>query len=48
MTADDFDIITEKGRHLTDEGEFGKEEFREMMQGELWRFSRRQVIWFTP
>jgi hypothetical protein len=41
MTCDDFDMITENGKHLTSEGEFGELQFIEMMKGELWRFSRR-------
>eukprot|EP00277_Geminigera_cryophila_P042852 CAMPEP_0173076670 /NCGR_PEP_ID=MMETSP1102-20130122/12592_1 /TAXON_ID=49646 /ORGANISM="Geminigera sp., Strain Caron Lab Isolate" /LENGTH=46 /DNA_ID= /DNA_START= /DNA_END= /DNA_ORIENTATION= len=44
MTEDDFSIITDAGKHLnTLTQEFGKVEFRNMMKGELWRYSRRQL-----
>ena len=43
MTEDDFDLITEWGKHLGVTGEFDVRQFREMMKGELWRFSRRQL-----
>ena len=43
MTEDDFDLITEWGKHLGVTGEFDVSQFREMMKGELWRFSRRQL-----
>ena len=43
MTEDDFEIITENGKHLGETGEFNKMQFRDMMRSELWRFSRRQL-----
>jgi hypothetical protein len=43
VTRDDFDIITDYGKHLGPTAEFDKEQFREMMHGELWRYSRRQL-----
>jgi hypothetical protein len=43
VTRDDFDIITENGKHLNRNAEFNREQFQEMMRGELWRFSRRQL-----
>ena len=43
VTRDDFDIISEYGKHLGPTAEFNKEQFREMMNGELWRYSRRQL-----
>jgi len=43
VTRDDFDIITDYGKHLGPTAEFDKEQFREMMNGELWRYSRRQL-----
>jgi hypothetical protein len=43
LTRDDFDIITENGKHLNRNAEFGREQFQEMMRGELWRFSRREL-----
>ena len=41
LTRDDFDIITENGKHLNSRGEFNNIQFQEMMKGELWRYSRR-------
>jgi hypothetical protein len=35
MTADDFDIITEKGKHLGEQGTFNLEQFHRMMDTEL-------------
>ena len=43
VTRDDFDIISENGKHLGPTAEFNQEQFREMMNGELWRYSRRQL-----
>jgi hypothetical protein len=43
LTRDDFDIITENGKHLNRNAEFGREQFQDMMRGELWRFSRREL-----
>ena len=37
------DIITEGGKHLGPEAEFNAQQFQEMMKGELWRFSRREL-----
>jgi len=37
LTRDDFDIVTENGRHLGPSMEFGAAQFQEMMKGELWR-----------
>ncbi len=36
LTRDDFDIITESGKHLNRNAEFNREQFQEMMRGELW------------
>ena len=42
MTSDDFDIISQNGKHLGPSGEFNQLLFRDMMTGELspelWRF----------
>ena len=38
MTADDFEIITENGKHLGEEGDFNKDQFHGMMNTELNRF----------
>jgi hypothetical protein len=43
MTRDDFDIITENGKHLGPSAEFNSAQFQNMMRGELWRFSRREL-----
>jgi hypothetical protein len=43
MTEDDFEIICDYGKHLGPTGEFNQSQFRDMMQDELWRFSRRQL-----
>jgi len=43
MTQPDFDCITDNGRHLSSEGEFNKEQFREMMKDEFKRFFHRQL-----
>jgi hypothetical protein len=43
VTRDDFDIISDYGAHLGPTAEFDKEQFRVMMQDELWRYSRRQL-----
>ena len=42
MTREDFDIVTENGRYVT-QNEFNGRQFREMIKGELWRFSRRAL-----
>jgi hypothetical protein len=42
ITHDDFDIITEHGKHLGPTAEFNIDQFQEMMRGELWRYSRTQ------
>jgi hypothetical protein len=44
VTLDDFELITEHGRWLTEEGEFGKDQFRSMMNGELRRYSARELV----
>ena len=41
---DDFDLLTDNGRLLTEDGEFGQLQFRDMMRGELWRYSRRELV----
>jgi hypothetical protein len=33
MTRDDFDIITENGKHLNQEAEFNRKNFQDMMRG---------------
>ena len=43
LTRDDFDIVTENGKHLGPTAEFDKQQFRTMMKGELWRYSRREL-----
>ncbi|EKX43249.1 hypothetical protein GUITHDRAFT_110665 [Guillardia theta CCMP2712] len=43
LTEDDFDIITENGRFLNEEREFGREQFQLMMKGELNRFAQRAL-----
>ena len=43
LTRDDWNIITENGKHLGPGGEFNKEQFLDMMKGELLRYSRRQL-----
>jgi hypothetical protein len=43
MTKDDWDILTDMGRLLNAEGEFNQMQFRDMMKGELERFSFRQL-----
>jgi hypothetical protein len=42
-TRDDFDVLTENGKHLRKANEFNRNSFHAMMRGELWRHSRRQV-----
>jgi hypothetical protein len=37
LTQDDFDIVTEQGKHLNQHEEFNSENFLDMMRGELWR-----------
>lgn len=39
----DFDLITENGKHLGPTGEFSPGQFQDMMTAELWRYSRRQL-----
>lgn len=41
MTEDDFEIVTEYGRLLGVTGQFNREQFAAMMQGELFRYARR-------
>ena len=41
---DNFDLLTDNGRLLTEDGEFGQLQFRDMMRGELWRYSRRELV----
>ena len=50
FSLDDFQILSENGRHLglnlaaaDSEDEFDMAQFRQMMKGELWRYSRRQL-----
>ena len=43
LTRDDFDVVTENGKHLGPTGEFNREKFQKMMKGELWRYSRREL-----
>eukprot|EP00960_Hanusia_phi_P034400 751040-Hanusia_phi.AAC.1 len=43
LTEDDFDIVTENGRFLNKEREFGREQFQLMMKGELHRFAQRAL-----
>ena len=43
ITKDDWDVLTEGGRFLGPEGEFNQLQFRDMMKGELERFSRREL-----
>ena len=37
------DIITENGKHLGPTAEFNSVQFQDMMKGELWRYSRREL-----
>jgi hypothetical protein len=43
MTREDFDIVTENGKHLGATNEFNRQQFQTMMKGELWRYSRREL-----
>ena len=43
LTRDDFDVVTEYGKHLGPTGEFNREQFQKMLKGELWRYSRREL-----
>jgi hypothetical protein len=43
LTRDDWNIITENGKHLGPADEFNQEQFVDMMKGELLRYSRRQL-----
>ena len=43
MTREDFDIVTENGKHLGATNEFNREQFQTMMKKELWRYSRREL-----
>ena len=43
LTRDDWNIITENGKHLGPDGEFNQDQFLDMMKGELLRYSRRQL-----
>ena len=35
ITPDDFDVVTERGKHLGPTGEFSKNQFLDMMRGEM-------------
>jgi hypothetical protein len=35
ISRDDFDIVSENGKHLGSSGEFDSEQFRDMMKGEV-------------
>jgi hypothetical protein len=37
-------LAPDNGNHLTEDGEFGMIQFRDMMKGELWRYSRRELV----
>ena len=43
MHTQDFELITENGKHLGPTGEFSPGQFQDMMNAELWRYSRRQL-----
>lgn len=43
LTRDDYDTLTENGKHLSPDGEFNRMQFKEMMKRELWRYSRREL-----
>lgn len=43
ITRDDFDVITDHGKHLGPTSEFNSSQFQDMMKGELWRYSRREL-----
>ena len=43
LTHDDFEILTDQGRLLGCNGEFGRSKFTEMMLAELQRYSRRAL-----
>ena len=43
LTRDDFDVVTENGKHLGETAEFNRQQFQMMMKGELWRYSRREL-----
>ena len=43
LTRDDFDVVTENGKHLGPTAEFNRQQFQTMMKGELWRYSRREL-----
>ena len=43
MYTQDFELITENGKHLGPTGEFSPGQFQDMMNAELWRYSRRQL-----
>jgi hypothetical protein len=43
VTRDDFDIITDNGKHLNRNAELNREQFQEVMRGELWQFSHREL-----
>ena len=44
ITRDDFDVITQQGELLGPGGEFDKSQFRDMMLGEMLRYSHRKVM----
>lgn len=43
LTRDEFEVLTENGRYLNAQGEFDRSQFRSIMKGELWRYSRREL-----
>ena len=43
LTEEDFEIITNNREFCGPDGEFDRFQFRLMMQGELWRYSRREL-----
>lgn len=43
LLKDDFDLITEGGQLLNEEGEFNGQQFEMMMRGELIRYAQRQM-----
>ncbi len=43
FTYDDFEVLTEQAKLLGPQGEFSKDQFTQMMIGELKRYSQRQV-----
>jgi hypothetical protein len=43
FTYDDFEVLTEQGKLVGPQGEFSKDQFTQMMIGELKRYSQRQL-----